>query len=129
MPVSRSRRFTSYLMLFIFGFLSVKSLLSNGTEGVHDDCQEFAHIHMYKSTRNHQGKLNISAFEGRATKADGDDDDCHEGKSVLSYSPFPAAVFDIVTTDYKIVYDLIFSLENNFKSPDLEPQRKPPRNS
>lgn len=58
---------------------------------------------------------------------DHEDQDCHESKSVLSYSLFPVVVFEWSPVIYHINFDLVFNLESNFVSPNLEPHRKPPR--
>ncbi len=114
--VSRSRRLTSYCLIFVFGFLSIKNLFSQLS---HDDnCLAFGHIHMTELHQSHHEGIHTHGHE---------ESGCHEGKSVFNYSLFPAVFFEWSPVIYYINYDLIFSLRNNFISPDLEPHRKPPR--
>jgi ABC-type nickel/cobalt efflux system permease component RcnA len=113
--VNRSRRLTSYFLIFIFGFLSIKNLFSQFSYD--DNCLEFGHIHMTELHDTHEG------FHTH----DHDDQGCHEGKSVFVYSLLPAFIFEWTAIVYKINFDVVFNLENNFASPFLEPDRKPPR--
>ena len=94
-------------------------------DGVNGDCQEFGHIHFYQVQGKAHVKLNVEAFETRETESS--DNDCHEGKSVLSYSPFPAEVYEVAPEQFVLVFEPNFDHENTFVSPDLEPLRKPPK--
>jgi len=113
--VSLRKRFVSYLLLFVLGFFALKNLLPGAATGDHD-CQEFGHLHFF-----HFEKI---AAEGSLQHIEGN---CHEGKYLLSHSPFPAVVFDLFVPTYKVIHELVFTLENQFKSPYLEPRRKPPK--
>ncbi len=113
--MNKTNRYISYFLVFVFGFLSIKNLFANLIrEG---NCQEFGHIHLSEIHDTHEG---IHRHDHR-------DEDCHEGKSVLNYSLFPAAVYTWLPIVFEMNYDVLFDPENNFISPDLEPQRKPPR--
>lgn len=94
-----------------------------GNDG-EENCQEFAHIHHYsiEGFPEHQMKLMVGeSFFQQATES------CHEGKLVVDGSPFPAACLDFENPSYGLRSALIFELKNHFKSPTLEPHRKPPK--
>jgi hypothetical protein len=111
-------------MLFVFGVLSLKVLFA-GAIG-HASCDEFGHIHFHKL---HTVTQNINTLGKPLNQQDDDDENCHEGKSIFAYAPFPAETFDFALPKYDLVFELVFSLQNNFKSPYLEPHRKPPKYS
>lgn len=97
-------------------------------EGSVGNCQDFGHIHAYKLSKSHSNKKNIgSNYEKSSRDNHVHDYDCHEGKSVTSYSMSPTLIFNLMTASHELVYDIIFNLDNLFNSPDLEPLRRPPR--
>ena len=119
----RKKQLTVYLLLFVFGFLSLKNLLPTVAEHAHGDCAELGHVHFYNLFKyeQHLGQLK------KAGPQDDQADDCHEAKSVSSYSVSPEVKFTFAQPVHKIVFELVFALANGFKSPYLEPMRKPPR--
>lgn len=108
-------------MLFIFGVLSFKTLLAPGI-GL-NNCDEFGHIHLYEL----ESFKKINTIH-KVTES-GEAKDCHEGKSFVGNFVFPARTFVISRPVYKTVFALVLSLDNNFKSPPIEPLRKPPRSA
>ncbi len=115
------KRSIAILMLIILGVISLKVLLPN--IGIYVDCNEFAHIHFHAFQKNELDKSNLQTNSAPTESDDG----CHEGKSVLSYSLFPAAVFNLELPNHDIIFNLVFILDSHFKSPHLEPHRKPPK--
>jgi hypothetical protein len=118
------KRYISFVMLFVFGVLSLKVLFA-GAIG-HGNCDEFGHIHFHKA---HKATQNINTLSKPSGQQDDVDDNCHEGKSVFTYATFPADIYNFALPKYDLIFELVFSLENNFKSPYLEPHRKPPKYS
>lgn len=125
-PVRKGKRFTLYTLLFVFGFLSIKSLFPVFSENVHGDCQEFAHIHFFKVKATSFGNDTIS----KNNKSDEDDNNysCHSSQIVYYFFPFPHEIYE-TKSSHKTIFEIVLNLENNFKSPNLEPQKKPPRQS
>lgn len=111
-------------MLFVLGVFSLKVFFS-GSIG-HTNCNEFAHIHFHSA---HKITQNINTISNHSNQQNDNDENCHEGKSVFTYAQFPVDNFNFVLPTYSLVFDLVLSLENNFKNPDLEPHRKPPKYS
>ena len=100
-----------------FGFLFLKSLMPTIFADSHSSCFEFSHVHKFKMKDRSFGPR----YEAN------DDDDCHEGKSIFSYSLFPEPVFLRPNSLTKVSFKPVWVLNNNFKVPFLEPTRKPPR--
>ena len=121
----RQRRFISYFLLVVLGLLSVKSAFYEVFNGVNSDCQEFAHIHLSQLQQKNHKQLNAATVDSQ--EKDSKENDCHEGKSVLSYSPFPVEIFTAAPEKYVLQYEVNYNHENTFNSPDLEPLRKPPK--
>lgn len=112
-------------MLFVFGVLLVKGLFAGSLD--YKNCDEFAHIHLQKW---HKVSAQAQMINPDTANSNGDsDENCHEGKSIFAYSTTPVEIFDFAIPKYEIIHDVIFSLENHFQSPYLEPQRKPPKYS
>jgi hypothetical protein len=124
--VRKTSRTTSYLLVFILGVLSLRTLLPGIFDSAQGQCQEFGHIHFYKpSTPVHHSHSTNEFNPSRSNEEDG----CHEGKSVLSYSSFPPTPLNLAVPKYELVFELVYSVENSFLSPDLEPRRRPPKGS
>ncbi len=104
--VQRRTRFISSLLLVVLGVLILKNLALNISE------TEFEHIHFH-------------AFSIES-EHDHEEESCPEGKSIFATTIFPEAI-EIPKPTYTAVFKNIFVLENNFKSPYLEPLRKPPK--
>ncbi len=109
-------------MFLVFAVLSLKVLFA-GANG-HGSCDEFGHIHFHKL---HMVTENNTTLDKPGDHGDDDDENCHEGKSFFCYALFPADIYQFAVPEYNTVFKLIFSSENNFKSPDLQPHRKPPK--
>ena len=92
----------------------------------HGSCDEFGHIHFHKPLKIAQ---KINTVSKPSDQKEDDDENCHEGKSVYSYALFLNQNYDFALPKYDFVFELVFSLENYFKSPELEPDRKPPKYS
>jgi hypothetical protein len=89
----------------------------------HGDCGEFGHIHFHKI-----GKfLNIDAIQKPSDKSGDDDDNCHEGKSIAGSFILQSGSIEVAKPVYEPSFEVVFSVDNNFPSPYLEPRRKPPR--
>lgn len=89
-----------------------------------ENCQEFAHIHHYSFEKFPEHSIKLKVGEATFQKHA---DSCHEGKSVVDGSPLPAIYFGFENPSYGLRSLLIFELKNHFKSPTLEPHRKPPK--
>lgn len=111
---------TIYVLLFVFAVLSIKNLTPFAGPSQAENCNEFGHIHFYKIQKMVEGD---ASYEASSSK----DEDCHEGKSVAAHDAFPSRVFELVRMSYETVFSRVPVFENHFKSPFLEPPRKPPR--
>lgn len=111
-------------MLFIFGVLSLKVLFGDAIEN--GNCDEFGHIHFYKAPGSTQTTNLVKSAKNHQDK---NNENCHEGKSIFSYIPFPTSPYTFEISDYTEIITLTFSIENFFKSPTIEPHRKPPKYS
>lgn len=117
----------SFLLLFVFGFLSLKNLFSDFNENIVNNCHEFGHIHIYKSPKNNSlTKVEYLKPTYLPATHSEDDDDCHEGKFVFNYTliPYIALEFGAI---YKIVFAPVFTIQDFYLSPYHEPLRKPPK--
>ena len=92
----------------------------------HGSCDEFGHIHFHKL---HKVTQNIHTLSNTSDQQDDDEENCHEGKSIFMYAAFPADTIYFSTPNYDLIFKTVLSLKNNFKSPYLEPNRKPPKYS
>jgi hypothetical protein len=113
----------------MFGFLFLKNLLPDIVSHNHNNHDEIGHIHFFQDHKKAH-KKSVNTFEnviGRQQADDDDDENCSSGKSVFAYSHFPSQVYKIVIPSLAKAFDLIFTVSNNFKTPYLEPRRKPPR--
>lgn len=90
------------------------------------NCDEFGHVHFQKFPGNSHDLTTLQSSSNRNTE---NNENCHEGKSVFAYAPFPALVFDFAISKFDLIFDFIFSVDNNFQNPYLEPHRKPPKYS
>ena len=88
-------------------------------------CEEFGHIHF----QNMQKSGDVAVVEKAAAQTGDSDDGCHEGKSIFAYSTLPAEIFLSEAPQFKIIYSIVFVLKNNFATPYLERERKPPRSA
>lgn len=100
--VSPRQKLITTILLLSFGFLFFKDLFPSLFENGYDNCFELGHIH----------------------KNGGD---CHEAKSVFSYSLFPQEILFQAVVPFVVRFDLVLIVKNNFETPYLEPFRKPPR--
>ena len=118
-----------YTLLLIFGVLSTQSLFVGAANISEHHCGEFNHIHIYKlSNAAHANAAEHNKAMQSSQNSDNDDSDCHSLQNLAS-----TYIQQIVYFDFKIVlpsshFITTFSENNNFKSPYLEPFRKPPRN-
>lgn len=110
--VRRKTRFISSLLLVVLSVLILKNLAPNLMGSQTHDCNEFAHLHFHT--------LSIDS------EHDHEEESCHEGKSVFAFSIFPVSI-QVPQPIYTAVFKNIFELKNNFKSPYLEPLRRPPK--
>lgn len=115
----RGRRF-SYILLFVLSFSVLKNLLPSTPE--HGDCSEFGHIHFHDLGRD--SKTNAIL---KLSNNSGNEDDCHEGKAFAGYFILHSGKLEMAEPVYEDSFEIVFLVENNFKSPYLEPRRKPPR--
>jgi hypothetical protein len=120
--VRKSRRAISILLLIIFGVLSLKNLLPHLTEASHGNCDEFGHIHIV-----HLKHSQTKTIRSQSDHTDDNDENCHSGKSVYSYSLFPTTRYEMIAISHAIVFDVVSTLENHFSSPEIKPLRKPPK--
>jgi hypothetical protein len=126
--VSKTKRFTTYLLLFIVGFLFLKNLLPDVADHNDDNHDEIGHIHFYQIQSKVQKNLNevieISDNKKQATNAN---ENCSSGKSVFAYSLSPVEVYKIECPNFTLAFAMVLIIKNNFLTPYLEPRRKPPR--
>ena len=122
--MQQKKRFTSYLLLFIFGFLFLKNLLPNIADLNHHNHDEVGHIHFFQV---HKAKPTDSFETTESRQSDNDDENCSSGKSIFAFSPVPDETYKIIIPSLTMAFNLIFKLDNNFKTPYLEPRKKPPR--
>ena len=112
-------RLISSLLLIVLGVLILKNLAPNLMGSQTHNCDEFAHMHI---GFYHHSSDDVSI----ESEHDHEEESCHEGKSVFAYSIFPI-IIQIPKPIYAVVFKSVFDLKNNFKSPYLEPRRKPPK--
>ncbi len=98
-------------------------MIPHAKEMAYEDCNEIWHRH----TSLMHGHDETRFVEASTTSRSQKNETCHAGKSVFSYSLFPASVVDEFEPTYGIVFDVISTIENDFRGPDLEPLRKPPK--
>lgn len=111
--VSKFNRCTSILLLIVFGFLVFKNLLAFSGQYQTDNCNEFAHVHKYRTT---------SESPEHSKK----NEQCH-GASMTSTSVLiPKLEIEYISE----VRVLEFGVSLNYKIPKgpfPEPRLKPPR--
>lgn len=116
------------MLLFVFGVLFLKNLRSDISDHSHDNHDEIGHIHFYHAKETDQkyfiDEIKVVDSQQQANK---NDENCSSGKSVFSYSLVPMEACEITAPVYTLVFELIFTIKNNFLIPYLEPRRKPPR--
>ncbi|OFZ29192.1 MAG: hypothetical protein A2622_14210 [Bdellovibrionales bacterium RIFCSPHIGHO2_01_FULL_40_29] len=96
-------------------------MLPNAADQNHNNHDEIGHIHFYHShhhAENQQQQQNDDEDE---------DENCPSSKSVFAYSNLPNEVYTLTIPSLVIAFDLVFILKNNFKTPYLEPRKKPPK--
>jgi hypothetical protein len=87
-------------------------------------CLEFAHVHQY-----HNRQLS-NRVEIKQTKNDSHSDtveDCHAGILIVQCPAMREVRFDFTLPQVIIEYSPVYKVELFFKSPFLEPNRKPPK--
>lgn len=95
----------------------------------HNNHDEIGHIHFYHIHPHAVAALK-DTLEDPATRQQADDDEnCSSAKSVFAYSHAPDQTYKILIPQLIKAFDLVFNLDNGFRSPDLEPRRKPPRSA
>jgi hypothetical protein len=125
--VRKVKRVTSYLLIFMFGFLFLKNLLPDVASYNVNNHNEIGHIHFYHvQNKTVQKTADVSPDLGSQKQTNGDED-CSAGKSIFAYSVTPVEVFEIKCPHFSVAFDLVFKIKNNFLTPYLEPKRKPPR--
>lgn len=110
-------------MLFVFGVLTLKTVIVGA--GDHGSCDEFGHLHIQNVWSLIQGQHHHSEISSKTNNHL----DCHEGKSLAGYSLQPQASLDFAAQIYQVSFAVIFKIDHHFKSPDLEPHRRPPKQS
>lgn len=108
----------------MLGITFLKVLIPQPNKG--GDCGEFGHIHFY-SSGHRLSFLSVQTFDHQSK--DDDENDCHEGKSIFAHASVLVASYDFLAPTYNVIFAVVFSVDNNFKSPDLELHRKPPKYS
>ncbi len=121
----KAKRLVTFALLFVLSTLLLKALLpATG----HNNCNEFAHVHWYKFN-----KISNSALDTIATNSyhtDGDDyENCHAAQFIFNTILKPVRIFLWTNTIPKITFEFLARLESHFKSPDLDPPRRPPRHA
>lgn len=120
----QKKHFTSYLLLLLFGFLFLKNLLPNIIDHNHNNHDEFGHIHFHTKI----AQKSVDHLENTSSRKQTEKDkNCSSGKSVFAYSHYPSEIYKITVPNLVEAFDLIFTVTNNFKTPYLDPIRKPPR--
>lgn len=119
MRVRRQNRLIAILLLVLFGASLIKSL--NPQSFAIDDCNEFGHIHKFKMSASGPSVLKLSPSSSDKNV------DCHEGKSIFSFSTLPSQIFVFAQIPYEIEFEKIPRLTNSVPSPDPETPRKPPK--
>ena len=102
-------------MLFVFTLLVVKVFFADLLP--HGSGDEFAHIHTVKINKMEtEGSKTWTALE----------DVCH-GTNGFVFFVGQIQSFAFVKVNYQLKYKIVFNINNFFKSPDLDPFRKPPK--
>ncbi len=123
----KKTRIISICLIFIFGVLVLKNLAPLSFDSGVDNCNEFGHIHF------HIDYLKVSSLKKSVLKSShrpgshDQDENCHEGKSIFSYSLFPHRIYVITNPLIRISFQKVWVLQNPSPNPDLEPRRKPPK--
>ena len=123
----RKTRLTSYLLLLLFGFLFLKNLLPEVDDHSQDNHYEINHIHFYQVYSKVSKSLDVTLEDKTSRPHAFDDRFCPSGKSIFAYSHFPSELYEIVSPNFILAFDLVFKIDNNSLTPYLEPRRKPPR--
>jgi hypothetical protein len=119
------KKITLYALLFIFGVLSTQSLFLNAANVSENHCGEFNHIHFYKIVHSHSAELKNPIHNSESNTDD--DSDCHAYQNLASAYVPQTNIFDFKLTIPTLDFKTVFSEDNHFKSPYLEPFRRPPR--
>lgn len=115
------------MLLFIFGVLFLKNLLPNLADHNRDNHDEIGHIHFFHGHNKTINQFDDYLGETANRQQTDDDENCSSGKSIFADSHVPSKIYKIVHPSLVMAFELVFNLKNNFKTPYLEPQKKPPR--
>lgn len=113
------------MLVLVFCCLSIKSFFYDYGKNILNNCQEFAHVHIYQ-LRDSSSMIFLKDSQSSSAN-DPLQNNCHAGQFLWTHSLFSNALFNFSRPEYKIDFALIFNFENRFESPDLEPRLKPPR--
>lgn len=118
--MTRQKNIVIFILLFSFVVLYAKALFPALASSAYDNCDEIGHIHNFKV---HKNVNNIPVVKTDSS----DDEDCHEGKSIFTFMVACSKVSIKAHEKFPTLFKLVWTVENNFKTPYLEPRRKPPR--
>jgi hypothetical protein len=109
--MKKRTRTIAFLLLAMIGFLFLKNLWLHD-EGDMENCGQIAHIHFFHIQHGQ------TSF----------DDECHGDKALSAFVVRVSEIHLVLVPASKLGFYLIFDLENGFKSLDIEPRRRPPKN-
>lgn len=107
------------MLLISFSVLILKNLFLNSAEIFKSNCDEIGHTHFFSKQLNNQQNFSSDRTSN--------DKNCHSAQNLSVIYLYPSEIFHFQKPNYNFVFETVFSLKNNQKSPFLEPRRKPPR--
>ncbi len=121
--MNQKNKYITYSLLFIFSVFLTKNLFLNTSDLTAISCSEFGHIHTFnqstlltKYSTNHSLQSESSELE-----------DCHQSALISANCVLNIKNYQFIVNTSKIIFSLAFKISNNFKSPLIEPFRRPPR--
>lgn len=120
MYMRRIRKPVTYGILFVLLTLVFKVFFADIT--AHGSANEFAHVHLVHISDSNS----YAAISSPQSKKKHNDDNCHGGMD-LFICTLPDKEMSFLNPDFKLSFEKILKIENGFISPNLEPNRKPPK--
>ena len=123
--VLRKKRLTTFLLIFMFGFLSLRNLSDSIGDQDLGNCGEFGHIHFRKMIDQSAKEINSGLHSAPENREDG----CHGGQVFASSFVLTVPPFELHVPVPLDLQKMNSKMENHFQSPFLELRRKPPRSA
>lgn len=114
------RKLSTIFLMSVFLLLLVKNSAFIDQPQLHtdNDCQELFHIHSYSSSH-----FQSEETQGNHTTKSRS---CNEGKNFTQYILIKLPTVKIITFN-SAKHSIVFRIHNYSPSPDIEPDKKPPK--